>query len=72
LAGDGKGLACPLSGDVVEASTVAVEHRLLASKLLPARGGKTPQSLAAPCSLHCATVFREIALAVCELGEKPL
>src|ERR1700719_693770 len=36
LAGDGKGLACPLRGDVVEASTVAVEHRLLASKLLPA------------------------------------
>src|ERR1700758_4348394 len=35
LAGDGKGLACPLRGDVVEASTVAVEHRLLASKLLP-------------------------------------
>src|SRR5438477_11551123 len=32
----GKGLACPLRGDVVEASTVAVEHRLLASKLLPA------------------------------------
>ena len=30
------GLACPLRGDVVEASTVAVEHRLLASKLLPA------------------------------------
>src|SRR5580704_1927485 len=27
LAGDGKGLACPLRGDVVEASTVAVEHR---------------------------------------------
>src|SRR5882757_5731047 len=36
LAGDGKGLACPLRGDGVEASTVAVEHRLLASKLLPA------------------------------------
>src|SRR5580704_12178235 len=36
LAGDGTGLACPLRGDVVEASTVAVEHRLLASKLLPA------------------------------------
>ena len=36
MAGDGKGLACPLRGDVVEASTVAVEHRLLASKLLPA------------------------------------
>src|ERR1700736_3055898 len=36
LAGDGKGLACPLRGDVVEASTVAVEHRLLTSKLLPA------------------------------------
>ena len=36
LAGDGKGLTCPLRGDVVEASTVAVEHRLLASKLLPA------------------------------------
>src|SRR5580700_2283188 len=33
LAGDGKGLAWPLRGDVVEASTVAVEHRLLASKL---------------------------------------
>src|SRR5205823_14376493 len=30
------GLACPLRGDVVEASTVAVEHRLLAGKLLPA------------------------------------
>src|ERR1700730_11048483 len=29
-------LARPLRGDVVEASTVAVEHRLLASKLLPA------------------------------------
>jgi hypothetical protein len=36
LAGDGKGLAWPLRGDGVEASTVAVEHRLLASKLLPA------------------------------------
>src|SRR5882757_9371806 len=36
LAGDGKGLACPLRGDVVETSTIAVEHRLLASKLLPA------------------------------------
>ena len=36
LAGDGKGLACPLRGDVVEASTVAVEHRLLAGKRLPA------------------------------------
>ena len=36
LAGDGTGLAWPLRGDVVEASTVAVEHRLLASKLLPA------------------------------------
>src|SRR6202022_995878 len=35
LAGDAKGLPCPLRGDVVEASTVAVEHRLLASKLLP-------------------------------------
>src|SRR5271168_3316684 len=33
LAGDGKGLACPLRGDVVEASTVAVEHRLLAFTL---------------------------------------
>src|SRR5438477_3327004 len=32
----GKGLACPLRGDVVEGSTVTVEHRLLASKLLPA------------------------------------
>src|ERR1700722_10023965 len=31
-----QGLACPLRGDVVEASTVAVEHRLLAGKLLPA------------------------------------
>src|SRR3954466_9826103 len=31
-----EGLACPLRGDVVEASTVAVEHRLLAGKLLPA------------------------------------
>ena len=31
-----EGLACPLRGDGVEASTVAVEHRLLASKLLPA------------------------------------
>src|SRR5580700_7668080 len=30
-----KDLACPLRGDVVEASTVAVEHRLLPSKLLP-------------------------------------
>ena len=36
MAGDDKGLACPLRGDVVETSTVAVEHRLLASKLLPA------------------------------------
>ena len=36
LAGDGTGLAWPLRGDVVEASTVAVEHRLLSSKLLPA------------------------------------
>ena len=36
LAGDGKGLACPLCGDVVEASTVAVEHRLLAGEVLPA------------------------------------
>src|ERR1700751_1293610 len=33
---DGKGLACPLRGDVLEGSTVAVEHRLLAGKLLPA------------------------------------
>ena len=33
---DGKGLACPLRGDVVEASTVTVEHRLLAGKVLPA------------------------------------
>src|SRR4029077_14652695 len=36
LGRDGTGLACPLRGDVVEASTVAVEHRFLASKLLPA------------------------------------
>src|SRR5580700_3968521 len=36
LAGHGTGLAWPLRGDVVEASTVAVEHGLLASKLLPA------------------------------------
>ena len=35
MAGDGTGLAWPLRGDVVEASTVGVEHRLLASKLLP-------------------------------------
>src|SRR5438270_417519 len=32
----GKGLACPLRGDSVEASTVAVKHRLLAGKVLPA------------------------------------
>jgi hypothetical protein len=31
----GKGLACPLRGDGVEASTVAVEHRWLAGKVLP-------------------------------------
>src|SRR3954452_11520204 len=36
LAGDGNGLACPLRGDGVEASTVAVEHRLLAGTVLPA------------------------------------
>src|SRR5947208_9309107 len=29
----GKGLACPLRGDVVEASTVALEHRLLAGEV---------------------------------------
>jgi hypothetical protein len=34
LAGDGKELACPLRGDVVEASTVAVEHRLLSMQLI--------------------------------------
>src|SRR5437764_11834267 len=32
----GKGLAYPLRGDGVEASTVAVEHRLLAGEVLPA------------------------------------
>src|SRR5438270_4308202 len=31
-----KGLACPLRGDVVKASTVAVEQRLLAGEVLPA------------------------------------
>jgi hypothetical protein len=48
LAGDGKGLACPLRGDVVEASTVAVEHRLLASKLLPALHREWPVGAIGP------------------------
>src|SRR5437588_11155174 len=32
----GNSLACPLRGDGVEASTVTVEHRVLAGELLPA------------------------------------
>jgi len=30
------------------------------------------ESTAVPFSPHCTTLFREIGLAVCKLGEKPL
>jgi hypothetical protein len=42
-----QGLACPLRGDVVEASTVAVEHRLLAGEVLPALHRNIEQQVAA-------------------------